>query len=117
MIHILITSLPVAFRSAAALYLILSLLVPVSIAFAWDGDLSNEPAGYSDYSTSPSHYGGGSLSGGEQARADAYAQERRANEAYAAQQAERMNAPTTYGEPSYTNPTPTFNVYGPRGTV
>lgn len=93
--------------------LALCVVVP-SVGFAWDGDLSNAP-GYSDSYSMPSH--SDSLSGGERARADAYAQELVTNERQAAEQAEQFQTPLTYGSPAYESPVHNFTAFGPNGTA
>ncbi|MEK6804181.1 MAG: hypothetical protein AABZ34_16195 [Nitrospirota bacterium] len=93
-----------------AVCLALCVVVP-SEAMAWEGDLSNAP-GWSDLTTSYD-----SLSGGERASADAYAQELLTNERQAAEHAEQLQTPLTYGEPSYQSPVHNFTAFGPNGTA
>lgn len=91
--------------------LVLCVMVPSSV-FAWDGDLSQTP-GYSDPTTSSYD----SLSGGERASADAYAQELLTNEHRASERMEQLQAPLSYGSPSYENPVHNFTAFGPGGTA
>ncbi len=91
--------------------LALCAVVP-SLAFAVDlGSLEELTTnGASSWSSVPSY-------GGEKVQADAYLQERLDLNQYQAERSAEIQAPVTYGEPSYQNPTRNFTAFGPNGAA
>lgn len=91
--------------------LVLCVVVP-SVAFAVDlGSLDELTAnGGSSWTSTPSY-------GAEKVQADAYLQERLDLNQYQAERSAEIQAPVTYGEPSYQNPTRNFTAFGPNGAA
>ncbi|ULA59500.1 MAG: hypothetical protein LZF60_140039 [Nitrospira sp.] len=90
--------------------LVLCVAVP-SVVFAVDLSLEELTANGANSWTSTSSYGA------EKVQADAYLQERLDLNQYQAERSAEIQAPVTYGEPSYQNPVHNFTAYGPNGTA
>ncbi|MBS0180017.1 MAG: hypothetical protein JSR20_14775 [Nitrospira sp.] len=94
-----------------ALYLALCVVVP-SGAYAVDLGTLEELT-----SNTPSAWGAEPLYGTDRVQADAYVQERLDLNTYQAERSAEIQAPVTYGAPSYQSPTHNFTAYGPNGTA
>lgn len=89
-----------------------ALLLVVPSAFAVDLGSLEELT-----SNAPSSWASEPLYGADKVQADAYLQERLDLSHYQAERSAELQAPLTYGAPSYQSPTHNFTAYGPNGTA
>lgn len=68
-------------------------------------------------SNAPSSWTSDPLYGGDKVQANAYLQERLDLNAYQAERSAELQAPVTYGAPSYQSPTHSYTAYGSNGTA
>ncbi|MBS0169426.1 MAG: hypothetical protein JSR62_03660 [Nitrospira sp.] len=97
---------------AALVATCLALCVVVPSAFAVDLGSLEELT-----SNAPSSWAAEPLYGADKVQADAYLQERLDLNTYQAERSAELQAPVTYGAPSYQSPTHNFTAYGPNGTA
>lgn len=68
-------------------------------------------------SNAPSSWTSEPLYGVDRVQSDAYLQERLDLNTYQAERSAELQAPVTYGAPSYQSPTHSYTAYGPNGTA